>query len=153
MWCFVFRLRDASPFRSNDISQYLLHMGDDELRYIRSIRLFQIPRKAKPPLFLLGLDPLPTAVGLEAEPMSIRPLSLVRGVLAEFAEHMAERRDGLSSTRSVTRPMHYAKTATAAKRLEKLVDGLDGLCGDIDAVAPPLPDVREALTALGRSLR
>lgn len=136
-----------------DIERYLLHMGDDELRYIRAIRLFQIPRKAKPPLFLLGLDPLPTVVGLEGDPVSIRPLSLVRGVLAELAEQMAERRDGLSSTRSVTRPVHFAKTAPAVKRVERLVEGLDGLCADIDAIAPPLQEVREALYALQRALR
>lgn len=136
-----------------DIERYVLHMGDEELRYVRAIRLHRVPRKSKPPLYLLGLDVLPTATGLAAEPVGINPLSLVRGVVGEFAEHMAERRDGLLATRSVTRPVHFAKTAPAAKRAERLVDGLDALCADIDGAAPKLAAVREALTALGRELK
>ncbi len=135
-----------------DIERYLLHLSDHELRYVRAIRMHRIPRKTKAPLFLLGLDVLPTATGLTLETSGIAPLSLVRGVIGELAEQMAERRDGLMATRSVTRPMHFAKTANAMKRAERLVDGLDSLCADIDELAPELVEVRGALVALGREL-
>jgi len=136
-----------------DVERYLLHFGDDELRYVRAIRLHRVPRKSKPPLFLLGLDVLPTATGLERAPLPIPPLSLVRGVVGEFAEQMAQRRDELTAMRSVTRPMQFAKSAAAAKRLERLVCGLDELCADIDAVTPSLEEVRGALASLARQVR
>ncbi len=135
---------------ARDVERYQLHMGDDGLEYVRAIRLHRVPRKSKGSLYVLGLDVLPTAVGLTHDPMPISPVSLVRGVLGEFADHLEQRREGIVTTRSLVRPLEFLRTRGTLRRLVDVVDGLDELCGFVDDASPSLSALRAKLGELGK---
>ena len=125
-----------------NVERYVLNIGDDDLRYVRALKLYRIPRRERTDEFVLGLDILPTLIGVEADSMPINPLTLVRGVIGEFAElYDVQRRTG-GSLPSILKPGQRRGAKRAFKALEALVDELDKLCARIDLERPNLSAVR-----------
>ena len=108
------------------------------LRYVRSLRLYKIPRKKDGFDFVIGLDVLPTLVGLEGDSVPIHPLTLVRGTIGEVAELLdgqLERRRGRNLSR------------TEKRDIRSVVKHLDAICIQIDNDRPDLEGVQQLLKA------
>ncbi|MCA9561648.1 MAG: hypothetical protein KC583_24040 [Myxococcales bacterium] len=137
-----------ADFTAN-VERYLRLLGDPDLRYVMALRLYRVPRGDRPADFVLGLDALPTVVGLTAEAVPIPPASLVRGVVGELARQQADRADELASTRSPLRPVDWLRSTHALRRLEALVAALDDVVLRIDATGmPDMPTIRGWLNAI-----
>ena len=122
-----------------DVRSYVRNIGDDSLKYVRSLRIYSIPKKGDEVEHLLGMDILPTLVGLQGEPVPIHPLTLVRGTIGEVAEML----DGQLETRK----MRKAKTGAERKAIESVVKHLDAICMEIDNQQPDLDSVQQLLKA------
>ena len=121
-----------------DVRSYVRNIGDNSLRYVRSLRLYQVPRKGSAHDYVIGLDVMPTLVGLEGESVPIHPLTLVRGTIGEVAELL----DGQlhpSSKRSLNR--------AERRDVKSVVKHLDAICLQIDQERPDLEAVQQLLKA------
>ncbi len=137
-----------AEFTAN-VERYLRLLGDPDLRYVMALRLYRVPRGERPADFVLGLDALPTVVGLTAEAVPIPPASLVRGVIGEFARQLADRGDELAATRSPLRPLEWMRATHGLRRVEALVLALDDVVARIDEVGmPDMPTLRGWLNAI-----
>lgn len=139
-----------------NLERYVINLGDDELRYVRALRLYRVPRHLRADDFVLSVDVLPTVIGLAEPTVPIDPLTLVRGVVGEMAELFDIRREHKTSGLSPTRFAEWRRGRTEVKAMERLVTTLDELCAYIDAQRPTLATVRsrlEALTPKKRNLR
>ena len=121
-----------------DVRSYVRNIGDNSLRYVRSLRLYGIPRKKDTVDYVIGLDVLPTLVGLEGESVPIHPLTLVRGTIGEVAELLDAQLDSGSGV----------KLSRAERRqIKSVVKHLDAICLQIDRDRPDLEAVQQLLKA------
>ena len=119
-----------------DVRSYVRNIGDNSLRYVRSLRLYAIPRKKDGVDYVIGLDVLPTLVGLEGESVAIHPLTLIRGTIGEVAELLdGQLHDGHRLPRSERRD------------IKSVVKHLDAICLQIDNDRPDLEAVQQLLKA------
>ena len=130
-----------------DLQRYVHHLGDVELRYVRAMKIYQIPRSKREDDFIVGLDVLPTLIGLDRETMAVSPLTLVRGIIGEFAELLDQYREGKVSKLSAS-PLKWRSQRKEVARIDDVVDGLDEICANIDLRRPSLDVVREWLSTL-----
>ncbi len=130
-----------------DLQRYVRHLGDVELRYVRAMKAYQIPRSKKPDEFVIGLDVLPTLIGLDRETMAVSPLTLARGIIGEFAELLDQYREGKVSKLSSS-PLKWRKQRKEIALVDSVVDGLDEICANIDLRRPGIDVVREWLGTL-----
>ena len=128
-----------------DVEKYVKAFGDEDLKYVRAVKVFKIPRKKVDDEYVIGLDVLPTLIGLEGEPAPINPLTLVRGVLGEFAELLDQTRERL---RGESGGRLGRKTRTRLQEYDEFVGHLDALCRRIDVERPSLSAVRRVLGGL-----
>lgn len=136
-----------------NLERYVVNLGDDELRYVRALRLYRVPRHERPDDFVLGVDVLPTVIGLAEPTVPIDPLTLVRGVIGEMAELFDQRREEQARALTPLRPGEWRAGRRAVVAMERLVAALDALCGWIDAERPTLAMVRARLEALATPRR
>lgn len=139
-----------------NLERYVLNLGDDELRYVRALRLYRVPRHLRDDDFVLGVDVLPTVIGLAEPTVPIDPLTLVRGVIGEMAELFDVRRERRAVGLSVIRLGEWRRGRAEIGAMERLVTTLDEVCAFIDTQRPTLATVRsrlEALTPKKRDLR
>ena len=121
-----------------DLRSYVRNIGDESLRYVRSLRLFEVPRKDGSLEFVIGLDILPTLVGLRGNSVPIHPLTLVRGTIGELAELL----DGQLETRK------QLKLSRKERRVIKsVVKHLDSVCIQMDSERPDLEGVQQLIKA------
>ena len=144
-------LGDATLFPSilerfvYDVERYVQNIGDEGLRYVRALKVYRVPRKKKDDDHVVGLDILPTVIGLSHDTSGIHPLTLVRGVIGEFAERADQLTKALGSKRA------FFRGRGAVEQAEQVRDFLDQLCASIDLERPVLSEVRYKLkTGLGR---
>ncbi|MCA9539236.1 MAG: hypothetical protein KC620_10145 [Myxococcales bacterium] len=121
---------------------YVRNLGDDELRYVRALRLFRVPRHQRPDDFVLGVDVLPTVIGLAEQTIALSPPTLVRGVIGELAEVLDQRREALAAEATLRTPIEWWRARKQARVTLRVVDQLDQLCTRIDERQPDLPSVR-----------
>ena len=121
-----------------DVRSYVRNIEDNMLRYVRSLRLYKIPRKKDTFDFVIGLDVLPTLVGLEGDSVPIHPLTLVRGTIGEVAELL----DGQLDSRHGRR-----LSRTERRDIKSVVKHLDAICIQIDNDRPDLEGVQQLLKA------
>ncbi len=140
-------LKVVTRFLAN-VERYVLNIGDDDLRYVRALKLYRIPRRNVSDEYVLGLDILPTLIGVDGDSMPINPLTLTRGVIGEFAELYDAQRRSPAKLPSVFRWGRRRKAVKRRKLLEGLVDELDRLCARIDLERPDLNMVRTWVSAL-----
>ena len=114
------------------------NIGDESLRYVRSLRLFEVPRKDGTLEFVIGLDILPTLVGLQGDSVPIHPLTLARGTIGEVAELL----DGQLDTTSRKKLSRVEQRA-----IKSAVKHLDSICIQIDSQRPDLEGVQQLLKA------
>lgn len=131
-----------------NLERYVHAIGDDELRYVRALRLYRVPRHNRADEFVLGVDVLPTVIGLSEPTVPLAPLTLVRGVIGELAELLDQRREEAAAALSPLRLAEWRRGRRHVAALERVVRGLDDLCARIDAEHIPLATVRDALDAL-----
>lgn len=131
-----------------NLERYVHALGDERLRYVRALRLYRVPRHNRPDEFVLGVDVLPTVIGLAEPTVDISPLTLVRGVIGELAELLDQRREEIAAALSPLRLGDWRRGRRRVARIERVVEGLDGICARIDAERVPLAVVREELDAL-----
>ncbi|MCB9552989.1 MAG: hypothetical protein H6705_14150 [Myxococcales bacterium] len=136
-----------------NLERYVVNLGDDELRYVRALRLYRVPRHERPDDFVLGVDVLPTVIGLAEPTVPIDPLTLVRGVIGEMAELFDQRREEQARALTPLRPGEWRVGRRVVVAMERLVAALDALCGWIDAERPTLAMVRARLEALAAPRR
>ena len=133
---------------ATNIELYVRNLGDDSLKFVRDIRCYRVPRMKVEDQFVLGVDVLPTVIGLEHDPVAINPLTLVRGVIGEITEMVDQRRDELAATRTLLRPLTYFRVGREMRVMGKVLDGLDSVCERIDLERPSLEAVRAWLAKL-----
>lgn len=131
-----------------NLERYVHALGDQELRYVRALRLYRVPRHQRADEFVLGVDVLPTVIGLAEPTVPISPLTLVRGVIGETAELLDQRREELLAASSPLRFGEWREARRRAREMQRVVDGLDAACALIDAERVPLVVVRERLAEL-----
>ena len=121
-----------------DLRSYVRNIGDESLRYVRSLRLFEVPRKDGDLEFVIGLDILPTLVGLQGESVPIHPLTLVRGTIGELAELLDGQLEGRGQVK-ITRSQKRA--------IKSAVKHLDAVCLQMDSERPDLEGVQQLIKA------
>ncbi|MGB0646881.1 MAG: hypothetical protein ACPGQS_06890, partial [Bradymonadia bacterium] len=121
-----------------DLRSYVRNIGDESLRYVRSLRLFEVPRKDGSLEFVIGLDILPTLVGLQGDSVPIHPLTLARGTIGEVAELLDGQLDA-NTRKKLSR--------TERKAIKSAVKHLDSICIQIDSERPDLEGVQQLLKA------
>ncbi len=121
-----------------DLRGYVRNIGDESLRYVRSLRLFEVPRKDGSLEFVIGLDILPTLVGLQGESVPIHPLTLVRGTIGELAELLDAQLEGRAK-RQLKRSERRA--------IKGAVKHLDSICIQMDSERPDLEGVQQLIKA------
>mgnify|MGYP001266461303 CR=1 FL=1 len=114
---------------------YVDFLGDADLRYVNAMRVYDIPRLRGAPDRVVGLDILPTLIGLEHEAKPIHPLTLVRGIIGEFAELYDQEREVLGGAES---DVPKRKRKQRALECERAVNALDGVCAKIELQRPTL---------------
>lgn len=133
----------------SNVERYLGLLGDPELRFVMALRLYGVPGKGPSAGHVLGLDALPTVVGLTHEAVPIAPVSLVRGVLSELARQIEERAHELDATRSPARPWRWVRASHRLRQHHALVTALDDVVSSIDAAGlPELATVRGWIVAI-----
>ena len=130
-----------------DLQRYVRYLGDSDLRYVRAMKIYPVPRAKKEDELIIGLDILPTLIGLEEDTMAVSPLTLVRGIIGEFAELLDQHREGKAQNLSSS-PLKWRKERKELARVDSLVDALDEICANIDLRRPDLNTVREWLKGL-----
>ncbi len=133
---------------ATNVELYVRNLGDDSLKFVRDIRCYPIPRVKVEDQYVLGIDVLPTVIGLEHEPVPINPLTLVRGVIGEVTEMVDQRRDEVAAMRSGLRPWSYFRISRQLRSIKRILDGLDSVCERIDLERPALSTVRSWLQKL-----
>lgn len=128
-----------------NLERYVHNLGDDELRYVRALRIYRIPHVKIADEFVLNVDILPTVIGLAEPTVAIHPLTLVRGVIGELAELLDQRREELRSTLSPVRVAEWARGRSLVDQMGRTLALLDELCAWIDQERPPLSAVRQRL--------
>lgn len=128
-----------------NLERYIHNLGDEELRYVRALRIYRIPHVKIADEFVLNVDILPTVIGLAEPTVPIHPLTLVRGVIGELAELLDQRREELRSTLSPLRLGEWVRGRRRAEQMARVVSLLDELCAWIDHQRPPLSAVRQRL--------
>ena len=131
-----------------NLERYVHALGDEELRYVRALRLYRIPRHQRPDEFVMGVDVLPTVIGLAEPTVPISPLTLVRGVIGELTELLDQRREELAAALSPVRFSEWRRSRGTVREMGRIVVGLDGICALIDTERVPLSVVRERLADL-----
>lgn len=131
-----------------NLERYVVNLGDEELRYVRALRLYRVPRHERPDDFVLGVDVLPTVIGLAEPTVPIDPLTLVRGVIGEMAELFDQRREARARSLTPLQPRAWRIGRRAVGAMGRLVGDLDALCAWIDGERPTLSMVRGRLEAL-----
>lgn len=131
-----------------NLERYVHALGDEELRYVRALRLYRVPRHQRADDFVLGVDVLPTVIGLAEPTVPISPLTLVRGVLGELAELLDQRREALAAGLSPVRLTEWRDGRRRVTEMDRVVRGLDALCAVIDNDRIGLSVVRERLERL-----
>jgi hypothetical protein len=126
-----------------DLRGYVRNIGDESLRYVRSLRLFEVPRKDGSLEFVIGLDILPTLVGLQGESVPIHPLTLVRGTIGELAELLDSQLDG-----QVKRTLNRSEK----RGIKNAVKHLDSICLQMDSERPDLEGVQQLIKATRQGL-
>ena len=82
------------------LRHYVDFLGDSDLRYVSAMRVYRVPRINRRDESIIGLDVLPTLIGLDRDASPIHPLTLIRGIVGEFAELYERERDALKGTRA-----------------------------------------------------
>jgi hypothetical protein len=131
-----------------NVERYVLNIGDEDLRYVRALKLYRIPRRSRSDEYTLGLDVLPTLIGVDGDSMPINPLTLLRGIIGEFAEIYDERRRKQGPLPAIYAVRERRSAARDARELNELVDNLDRLCARIDLERPGLAAVRAWLSEM-----
>ena len=98
---------------------------------------------------MVGLDILPTVIGLSHDTSGIHPLTLIRGVIGEFAE----RAEHLAKGASTGQGLNFLRRRKLEERAEEVRDVLDQLCASIDLERPELREVRQRLKMDKRNRR
>jgi len=133
---------------ATNVELYVRNLGDDSLKFVRDIRSYRIPRVKVDDQYVLGIDVLPTVIGLEHDPVPINPLTLVRGVIGEVTEMVDQVKDELGATQSWLRPWAYFRVNRRRRAMARVLDGLDSICERIDLERPSLATVRSWLQKL-----
>lgn len=142
------RLPDLLHDFALNLERYVHALGDEELRYVRALRLYRVPRHQRPDEFVLGVDVLPTVIGLAEPTVPISPLTLVRGVVGEMAELLDQRREERAAALSPVRLAEWRSGRRIVTEMDRVIRGLDALCALIDTERVQLAVVREQLAAL-----
>jgi hypothetical protein len=128
-----------------NLERYVEYLGDADLRYVNAMRVYDVPRVNRPNQQVIGLDVLPTIIGLDRESNSIHPLTLARGIIGEFAELYDQAREGLDAGEGSFNPAKTRRKRKALTSLNETVNNLDRVCGNIDLHRPALATVIEWL--------
>jgi len=131
-----------------NLERYVHALGDSELRYVRALRLYRVPRHQRRDEFVLGVDVLPTVIGLAEPTVPIAPLMLVRGVIGELTELLDQRREQAVAASSLLRFAEWRRTRRTTAEMQRVVDGLDRICALIDTERVHLSVVRDRLAGL-----
>ncbi len=131
-----------------NLERYVHALGDPDLRYVRALRLYRVPRHQRADEFVLGVDVLPTVIGLAEPTVPISPLTLVRGVIGELTELLDQRREELRAASSPVRLAEWRRARRVAGEMGRVVRGLDAICALIDTERVQLVVVRERLAEL-----
>ena len=124
-----------------DVRRYVQQLGDNDLKYVNAMRVYQVPRVKKDDEFIISLDVLPTLIGLDTESQPIHPLTLVRGTVGEFAELYDQERVRLADSLAGRLPTQMREERRRLDTVERLVNTLDGVCAKIDLHRPTLEAV------------
>jgi hypothetical protein len=121
-----------------EIQTYMSWMNDIELTYIQALKIFEIPQRSGTPIYKLGLDPLPTAVGLKGKAIPLSPVTLIRGVMGELAEQLDIRtKPNFSPYASIwERINEKLENYQIQKKTQACVRELDQLSARIDLLHP-----------------
>ena len=126
------------------LRHYVDFLGDSDLRYVSAMRVYRVPRINRRDECIIGLDILPTLIGLDRDASPIHPLTLVRGIVGEFAELYERERDAGDDQGGRTKKQLKAHSAKCAEA----VSSLDTLCVRIDQHRPALDVVGDWLMHL-----
>jgi hypothetical protein len=133
---------------AREVERYVRVMGDDGLRYVRALRLHAVPRRARSPAHVLGLDALQTVLGLREPPLALAPATLVRGIVGEMAQLVRGRGDELRMERTPFRPLRSLRRAHRRHRHEALAAALDEVGARIEGQGADPPTAARWLEAV-----
>jgi len=130
-----------------NLERYVEYLGDMDLRYVNAMRVYDVPRVNRSNQQVIGLDVLPTLIGLDGDSNPIHPLTLARGIIGEFAELYDQAREGVGAQESGFSPRKVRLKRRDLDSLDKTVNSLDQVCANIDLHRPSLSTVNDWLVA------